>query len=347
MAWIELEPPERSTIVVRELADGEEHRIPLGDGLLMHVRLDASEEWIVASLVDKDTDLDGKLMRATQPTSLPAAGCRGPVASFSSMGRTGDQPTLYTAPASGTGALREASDLPALGPVRLLHDEQGAVLLQAPDGPARAVAAAEHAARVAGGSFVLGRAVLVATRGETPGRAWIVGAGESVPLAERLVAPRENVGIWSERLLPVQLAATEPATSGAMGVVDLQSGTVTVVGVKVGSVWEGRVLVWRDAAWMLVDIDAGTERVLATGVEALPDADWAGDGLLRGETNGPWAALDGWLIDLAAGRVGRYEGEACALDRSGRVLVATQPYKLRSSLDVGPMRWLAVPDDMP
>jgi hypothetical protein len=87
--------------------------------------------------------------------------------------------------------------------------------------------------------------------------------------------------------------------------------------------------------------------VLATGVEALPDADWAGDGLLRGETNGPWAALDGWLIDLAAGRVGRSEGEACALDRSGRVLVATQPYKLRSSLDVGPMRWLAVPDDMP
>ncbi len=103
------------TIVVRELSSGTERLVKVPGARVWRVEVEPPGEWALVYVIRTDSDKDGKLTWPSVRTSLSDRDCRGPIASYSTGGWSGDKPDqLWLELATGViGPTRAAGAPPA------------------------------------------------------------------------------------------------------------------------------------------------------------------------------------------------------------------------------------------
>lgn len=86
----------RIVLIVRELATGKERQLDTGNGTLLAVHADRGHHTIRYSVVDRDTDGNGRLEAPKLSTNMASTPCRGPALSATIRRRSGDTPSVKT-----------------------------------------------------------------------------------------------------------------------------------------------------------------------------------------------------------------------------------------------------------
>jgi hypothetical protein len=183
---------ERTTVVVRELASGQEHSIDAGAGYVVAARFDPDGRWIRLTVAPS-----GKA--TTFFTTLAPRRCRGGAASYSVFGS--NRPTILverTAPSTG-GPFKDQPDLVAsFGDRVLVRGSDGEIVSR--DGQGREIVMAPASCR---GRLVHadpGRdAIVVVCQAKGPdeaSHAFISGGGRLRDLGEATLPDQD---VWTER----------------------------------------------------------------------------------------------------------------------------------------------------
>jgi hypothetical protein len=307
---------ERS-VVVRDLATGKETQIDVGSGELFKAWID--EGWVVMLVVREDTDGNGKLEWPTVHTSLGARHCRGPISSFSTGGGAGDAPTRLFVPLTG-GEPREVEGfVSAVDGDLLVRRSDGSLALTGIDAE-RELAPASCRGQVRGIDSLRGQ--VVAACSDSVVRLFWRGGWVDVG-AESPVQHGDDVTTADRLLLLADGVLLDLETRSVVG--NLRDEHYPILAADRALIHSGGLVVLRDFT---------KGESLSLGRSA--------DDYFYYRRVGSVVAVDGYVVDMARFlKLGSYSGEALAVAKSGKVLLAAREPDARSfELPTGPLRWI-------
>jgi hypothetical protein len=327
-------------VVVRDLESSREKIIDPGPGEVWRAEFDSSGQWIILSVVDEDTNKNGKLEWPVPAAKPDRSQCSGPIPRFSVWLPRGDRPSLRVASAEGGLAEPVPDFVGALGDglitrthsSRLIWNKSKLAMASDPQSRNSVSGTFEVAADKCDGRVLYqdpGRNLVIVACAGGGGRwpLWLVGFGFKSDLGIDL-AP-------SDRLQPCEpwprLLAVYPGKNTEL--IDLEARTLRPLqsGDLVLCTHRSSALIQRGSELLLFDADTGLTARLAEGVAELPDI------LL----SPPSVLASPLVVDVAERRlIGHIDPRAhpLALTRDGRVLMARANAGPRD-FELGPLRW--------
>jgi hypothetical protein len=312
-------------LVIRRLSDGSERELDPGPGVLWRVRFDPGGAFVLAELINEDSNKNGRsdfpapLLNAPRPCSA------GPGRYHTWVDR-GDRPVTVLVPLNGGTPRLEPELVMPIGEALLLRDASGALFLER--GRKR---------RLLEPAVCKGRIVHADAMREL----FIVGCAQKKTGRVSL----ELVTASERRPLNIELASVEldREISDAPRLVALYPGPDTtlfdadrreLVPLRTGDVVlatrAGRALIRRANALLFYDADQRTEQTLPVTLDRYPD--------LR--LTLPFVFVSPALVNLdTATLVGISAARPLALSSEGQLLVAEVEAN-GGELARGPLRWL-------
>ena len=310
-------------VVVRELATGHESLVDPGPGELFRARLDDDGEWVHMLVVAKDTDGNGKLEWPRVKTSLAPRRCRGPVVSYNSSGRTGDDVVTRFAPSGGGVGHEVAGFLRTFGSSLLVRDSKGALLLESARGKRTELVPPSCGGKVLDADPSRGIVAMACASKSESTKVEIFGAKDHRALDVLVKMPPDDS--WT--VAPGRFVWLEGSRSPF--VLDFETlKIIPLVGCKkVLAVGSAAALGSCDNATSLVNLASGDRIKLDDSYESA-----------QVERSGPVVAILGTVVDLDKGQsLGRHQGFAFAVSNDGKVLVSYTP---PLGLPLGPLHWV-------
>ncbi len=309
--------------VVHRLEDGQETIFDPGPGQLWRAFIGPRGAWVTLWVLTADTDLDGKIAPPQVRTSLGPRRCRGRIASYSTFGGSGDQPT--TRFAFRGGVAREIDGVVGyLGGDLMLRAEDGAIQLD--DGRStKEIIPAACGAQIVGIDRHRGRIIAICrAEARTPLR-WYDRSGAVKDLGQISRYAKDD------HLFPASRHFLAQAKDAHGLIIDLETGRRRSIDGRQQVVATTSAFTLVNRAGTIVLLTPEGERVLASINTDYPTT------LVRGD----YAAVDRYVFHLKSGRlVGRVEGPPVGLSENGEILVSRDLPMLARSLDAGPLKWV-------
>jgi hypothetical protein len=312
-------------IVIRSLVDGSERQLDPGPGVIWRVRFDPGEAFVIAELIQDDTNQNGRADFPAPLLSAPRPCSAGP-GRFHTWVDRGDRPVTVLVPMNGSAPVFEPDLVMAIGEALLLRDPSGALLLQRA-GKKRQLSP----------SACKGRIVHADARRQL----FIVGCAQKKTgrVSLELVTPNERKSLGIE-LASVELdrelsdaprlVALYPGPETALFDADRRELLALRTGDVVLATRAARALVRRGNTLLFYDADSRTEQVLKVTLDRYPD--------LR--LTPPFVFVSPALVNLdTATLVGVSAARPLALSSEGQLLLSEVEAN-GSDLARGPLRWL-------
>lgn len=328
---------DKTEVVVRNLLSGIERTVHPGDGKLWRFEFGATGQRLIVRTLREDTDGDGVISPPIPNSSLAGRHCRGPVGSYSTFDRTGDEASV------GVVDIRQgavAKDVPGAitvmtsGP--LVRKSDGALVLVAQDGehmlldascrarvvhvqPERdEVWAACRSAGIRKPDHHFGRAPLLRVVG---GKASEVGLSVELYERDRLKQPHGLlIGIDGDELQTINTATGSRGKTLPMGYPAAVRGD--------------RLLFLSDRAVVQDLATGGLHRIRGLDPGFIYVAEGSMVAVLTGRRT--------TVVDFTTERVlGKTKAEAIAVAKTGHVLVPRRSNGAVARLPLGPLRWYA------
>lgn len=327
-------------IVVRELATGVETLLDPGLGVLHRAALSGGGALIVAAVVVEDTDGNGELEAPRRRTTFYTGGCGGTPAAGTEFRSAGDRPTHRVLSTDGSVRRDAPGFIQFVGSrwVRRLGD--ASLVIEGPSGDPVTIAPAAAKAKVLSINDATAT-LLWASAANDDEEARVFAAG---PAGVREIGTLVAVTKWHDEARN-RPSRVDPILDREGPAFDWLKGAVVIPRGKFMASERARVLVQRDENLIVMDVDAGTETILASTTRR-------GYGVWRA---GRYAAVCGLVIDMASTAViGTYElpahfgllGPNWAVRDDGALLRSRPSSVLTGqhsgiSLPLGPFRWEA------
>lgn len=314
--------PDGRRAVVRELSTGAERELDVGPGEVWRLRFDASGSVLVADVVHRDDNENGRLDWPYPARSAPPP-CRGPLPTLSATTARGDAIVSRLIALDG----RPTRDVPELvapiGPALLLRRPSGELSLQT------GAIAVPVASEACGGRVLYADwarpALLVACSkdGHRAPLQLFTAQGTTALGVDVAVLRHDHPPVRGERWLAIY-----PGADSA--VLDLDTGRLLPLsrGDTVISTWGQHALVRAGRRLLWLDLTSGARKDLGVETDRIPE-----------RVLGPrHAVVTPWVVDRAKGAVlGRSPGRALAVFEDGRVLCAARDGDAEQ-LPLGPLQ---------
>jgi hypothetical protein len=306
---------------VRELAAGREAAVEVGPGELLGATL--AGPWVVATVVARDTNGDGRLSGPREVTTLARGACRGEASSSSHwVFAAGDERVVRAVPAAGGPARDVAGFVGVVGDALLVRGPAGALSLERPGAPPLEVVGAACAGRVLAAHGPTGRLLVACRQGRgRRGSLELHGPDVHEALGEGVEMPDRD------RLAPADDRLVALPVDGAALVIDLTTGRRRhFARAEALSARAGRILLRRegsprgDGTLSIADFGGGAERPVAGTFDRYAETFFGGR----------FAYVEPMVIDLATGAAAdAFRGEAA--DEGAPRAVRVRPLALAAS----------------
>ncbi|MEI9949728.1 MAG: hypothetical protein WDO74_12305 [Pseudomonadota bacterium] len=313
-------------IVIRTLADGSERQFDPGPGVIWRARFDPGGAFVIAELINEDSNKNGKADFPAPLLTLPRPCSSGP-GRFHTWVDRGDRPVTVLVPLNGGTPLLEPELVMPIGEALLLRDASGALLLERA-GKKRVLEPSACKGRIVHADaqrelFIVGCAQKKTGRVSLE---LVTAQGGRKPLAIELA----SVELDRELSDAPRLVALYPGPETTLfdadrrELVPLRSADVVL------ATRAGRALIRRGNTLIFYDADSRTEQALPVTLDRYPDV------LLTP----PFAFVSPALVNLdTAALVGSSSARPLALSSEGQLLVSAVEAD-GSRLARGPLRWL-------
>ena len=332
----------RTVAVVRELASAREIEIDPGPGDLWRASFAPnSDDWLVLSVIAKDTDGNGRLEWPQQRTTMSARRCRASASAFSTAGSSGDTPETRIVPVKGGIARSAPGFAGVLRDSILRRDPSGSIVMERLSGETKELIPAACGAVILHADAQRGLVLSFCAKGAR-------FAGEFAPLELRDLDGKISV-LGSIRLVGDVAMTTignrarswdrffSVSVEHGPTVIDLDGRTQRALesGDQIISVYGNRLLYVSGVSGSslnLMDLLTGERRVLLPSVERSTTSIRAGSVVSYGPL----------VIDLSRGNIiGKITGAPLAVAAPGRVLVFdnSTPERSQAGVQKGPLFW--------
>jgi hypothetical protein len=312
-------------IVIRTLSDGSERQLDPGPGVIWRVRFDPGGAFVVAELIQEDSNKNGRadfpapLLKAPRP-------CHAGPGRYHTWVDRGDRPVTVLVPLDGTAPLLEPELVMPIREALLLRDASGALLLQRA-GKKRVLSPAACKGRIVHADaqrelFIVGCAQKKTGRVSLE----LVTPSERKPLGIELA----SLELDREMSDAPRLVAFYPGPETTLFDADLRSLVPLRTGDVVLATRAGRALIRRGNTLLFYDADSRAEQLLQVTLDRYP-------ALLL---TPPFVFVSPALVNLdTATLVGASSARPLALSSEGQLLVSEVEAN-GSELARGPLRWL-------
>ncbi|MFO0547789.1 MAG: hypothetical protein U0271_05340 [Polyangiaceae bacterium] len=324
-------------LAVRTLATGDTVEVDVGSGVLWRASPTSSPAWAYITVMVGDTDKNGKIEPPTIQTDIGARACRGPVGSYSTGGRSGDETETRLVALDGKSPPRPGKDpnrIGILGDELVIRESDGSISLEDTSGKKTTLVSAACGGWVRG-FYAPKNAVLVACDSlpGTPAH-WIQKGGDGMgkKVADtgwsRYEGKRDYWGTGSQRLnglndgddgwIQVDLSTAKPFHNTSSD--DWFADFAEYEGVVLGGDYGRSAPYDAPVPVTLFDLDRGTSKGLGFNLPAKGRRVTRDQWLVAEEVDhkGPWV-----VIDVRDGTVkGRVADSVLAVSSHGEVLTS-------------------------